>query len=214
MDTSYNGLKALARETREKYGVVTRDLGLMKMREIYRAEGITIDYLKLSRKIRAIYMCDDGEPSVAVNNQLPKVPKLFSLAHELKHHYVDRERIQQGGLRCGDYNANRVIEIGAEVFAAEFIYPESEFFADARNANLRPMAVRAEDIVKFKRFCQATVSYISLRKRLERFGYIGKGQFSEIQFQKLEEKIFGLPIYKQPWFKSLRARRASRLRVR
>ena len=33
-------------------------------------------------------------------------------------------------IHCGDYDANEVIEKGAEVFAAEFIYPEAEFAAD------------------------------------------------------------------------------------
>jgi len=113
-------------------------------------------------------------------------------------------------MRCGDYNANRGIEIGAEIFAAEFIYPEAEFLEDATNYGLKPMALVAEDIVKFKKSCEATVSYKFLRKRLERFGFISEGQFSDVQFQKLEEEVFGLPIYKQPWFRSLRARRALR----
>lgn len=212
MNTLYDGLKTLAREKRREYGVATRELGLKKVREIYKHEGIAIDYLGLSSKIRAIYMCEDGDPSVAVNKQLPLVPKLFSLVHELKHHYVDKQEIEQGKIRCGDYNANRVIEIGAEVFAAEFIYPEAEFLTDAENEDLEPMTVSAEDIVKFKRSCEATVSYIFLRKRLERFGFIGQGQFSDIQFQKLEEEVFGVPVYKQSWFKLRRARRLSRLR--
>jgi len=48
------------------------------------------------------------------------------LVHELKHHYVDQKAIEDGKIKCGDYNAHEVIEKGAEVFAAEFIYPEQE----------------------------------------------------------------------------------------
>jgi len=210
MSTSYDELKVLAHEKRQQYGVATRELGLTKVREIYRDEGVAIDYLKLPPKIRAIYMCDDGDPSVAVNKQLPNVPRLFSLVHELKHHFVDREEIERGGMKCGDYNANRRIEIGGEIFAAEFIYPEAEFLEDATSYGLKPMELMPEDIVKFKKSCEATVSYKFLRKRLERFGFIREGQFSDVQFQKLEEQVFGLPIYKQPWFRSLRARRALR----
>jgi Zn-dependent peptidase ImmA (M78 family) len=208
MNISYDELKALAREKRQQYGVATRKLGLTKVREIYRGEGVTIDYMKMSSKIRAIYMCDDGDPSVAVNKQLPNVPKLFSLVHELKHHFVDREEIERGGMKCGDYNANRRIEIGAEIFAAEFIYPEAEFLEDATNYGLKPMALVAEDIVRFRKSCEATISYRFLLKRLERFGFISEGQFSNVQFQKLEEEVFGVPIYKQDWFKAQRARRA------
>lgn len=210
MNTSYDELKVLADEKRQRYGIATRNLGLTKVREIYRDQGVAIDYLKLSPKIRAIYMCDDGDPSVAVNKQLPNVPKLFSLVHELKHHFVDREEIERGVMKCGDYNANRRIEIGAEIFAAEFIYPEAEFLQDATNYGLKPMELLAEDIVKFKRFCEATISYVFLRKRLERFEFIRVGQFSDVQFQKLEEEVFGVPIYKQDWFKALRARRTAR----
>jgi Zn-dependent peptidase ImmA (M78 family) len=50
------------------------------------------------------------------------IPRLFALVHELKHHYIDQESIRGGELKCGDYNANQIIEKGAEVFAAEFIY--------------------------------------------------------------------------------------------
>jgi len=35
--------------------------------------------------------------------------------------------LKNGQIRCGDYNANEVIEKAAEVFAAEFIYPAQEF---------------------------------------------------------------------------------------
>jgi Zn-dependent peptidase ImmA (M78 family) len=62
-------------------------------------------------------MCADGDYSVAVQRTLPDEPKLFVLAHELKHHYVDQEKIANGVVHCGDYNRNEIIEIGAEVFA-------------------------------------------------------------------------------------------------
>jgi Zn-dependent peptidase ImmA (M78 family) len=52
---------------------------------------------------------------------VPEEPRLFALLHELKHHYRDRDAIGAGSLVCGDYNANRRIEIGAEIFAAEFL---------------------------------------------------------------------------------------------
>ena len=99
------------------------------MRKIYKEEGIKIDHWKFGRTIRAVYMCDDGDPSVAVNESLPREPKLFSLVHELKHHYLDRSLIENGTIKCGDYNANELIEKTAEVFAAEFIYPEAEFLS-------------------------------------------------------------------------------------
>src|SRR5262249_51530425 len=159
-------LKALARQKRAQHNVITGDLGLQVVRNIYKAEGVTLDYRKLPAKIRAIYMCDDDDPSVAINNHLPAEPKLFSLVHELKHHYTDRKMIQDGIVKCGDYNAQQEIEIGAEVFAAEFIYPESEFIEFARKLNLARLQTTAEQIVQFKRDCGAPVSFTFIRKRL------------------------------------------------
>jgi Zn-dependent peptidase ImmA (M78 family) len=180
---------------------------LQKVRDIYKAEGITLDYWETSPKIRAVYMCDDDDPSVMINKKLPAEPKLFSLVHELKHHYVDRPAMERGQIKCGDYNANQVIEVGAEVFAAEFIYPEAEFLASATELQLHPGQVSAEDIVRFKRTCGAKVSYTFLQKRFERLRFIVAGQFAKTQFQKLEEQIYGLPIYKQGWFIARRANR-------
>src|SRR6478735_7171325 len=105
--SNYEALKQLAREKRAQYGVQTGTLNLVVVRKIYSAEGIRIDSWKFPRTIRAAYMCDDSDPSVAISNTLPREPKLFSLVHELKHHYTDRELIENGQIRCGDYNENQ-----------------------------------------------------------------------------------------------------------
>jgi Zn-dependent peptidase ImmA (M78 family) len=191
----YQRLKALARERREHYGVATEAFGLLDIRKIYKAEGVRIDYYPLPYKIKALYMCADGECSVAVQRRLPDEPKLFALVHELKHHYCDREALGNGVIHCGDYNMDDVIEIGAEVFAAEFIYPEAEFARDIAPLGLKTWA--PEDIVRFKRNCKAKVSYRYLCKRLERLGHIARGAFEDVKFQKLEEQIFGVPYHRR-----------------
>lgn len=123
----YNDLKALAREKRALHNVSTSRFGLREARQIYKAEGIRIDLWRLPYKIKALYMCADGDSTVAIQKSLPDEPKLFALMHEYKHHLTDRAVLGNGFIHCGDYNANQEIEVGAEVFAAEFIYPESEF---------------------------------------------------------------------------------------
>src|SRR5258708_39670782 len=105
----YDALKLLARQKRAEYDVTTATLNLIVVRKIYSAEGIRIDPWKFPRTIRAAYMCDDSDPSVAINKTLPREPKLFSLVHELKHHYLDQQLIEGGEIRCGDYNANQAI---------------------------------------------------------------------------------------------------------
>lgn len=205
----YEDLKLLAREKREQFGLTTQTLNLTAIKRIYRAEGVIIDPWKLSPRIRAVYMCDHGDPSVLINDTLPKEPRLFALVHELKHHYRDREILEGGQIPCGDYNANRQIEVGAEVFAAELIFPEAEFLGTARQLDLFSKSdVTAEDVVRFKRTANAPVSYRFLRKRFEFFELIPKGQFAKVKFTVLEEQMYGPPIYKQSWFKQLRARRA------
>lgn len=200
----YEAMKRLAAEKRELYSISTDKLGLQKIREIYKDEGIVIDLWETSARIRAVYMCDGGDPSVLVNRNLPKIPKLFAMAHELKHHYCDQSVLKNGEIRCGDYNANEVIEKAAEVFAAEFIFPESEFLACAESLGLARGKITAEDVVEVKRVCGAQVSYKFLQKRLEWFEFIAPGEFAKVKFQNLEEAIYGVPIYRQPWFRARR----------
>jgi Zn-dependent peptidase ImmA (M78 family) len=203
---NYESLKELARKKRAQYDVTTEALNLIVVRKIYSAEGIRIDNWKFPRTIRAAYMSDDADPSVAINETLPREPRLFSLVHELKHHYVDRLKIERGQIKCGDYNENQAIEIGAEVFAAEFIYPEVEFLERLQQMNINSGQCSPEDVVRLKRECRASVSYQFLRKRLVRLGFADSHAFDKVQFQKLEEQIYGLPIYKQEWFKRRRGR--------
>jgi Zn-dependent peptidase ImmA (M78 family) len=191
----YEDLKDLAREKRAEHSVNTAAFGLREVRRIYKAEGIQIDYWPLPYKIKAMYMCADDDFSVAVQRSLPDEPKLFALVHELKHHYRDQAALTNGRIVCGDYNANDLIEKGAEVFAAEFIYPESEFAGDI--AQLGINGWQAETVVRMKRVCKAKVSYKFLCKRLERLGLIARGQFDRVQFQKLEERLFGVPFYRR-----------------
>jgi Zn-dependent peptidase ImmA (M78 family) len=191
----YEGLQRLAREKRAQYSVETASLGLREVREIYKREGITIDHWPLPRKIKALYMCDSGDCSVALQKSIPYEPKLFALIHELKHHFEDRAALGAGVIHCGDYDANELIEKGAEVFAAEFIYPQTEFQSDLESSGL--VIKQAADVVALKRSCKAKVSYRFICKRLERLGHISSSQFAGVQFQKLEERIHGAPFYRR-----------------
>lgn len=198
-------MKELAHRKRVEFSVATSAFGLREVRAIYRREGIRIDARRLPAAVKAVYMCDNDDLSVAIQEGLPKEPRIFALVHELKHHWTDREAIRSGELMCGDYNQNEVIEKGAEVFAAEFIYPEDEFSADIVRSGTSHWDVDA--VVRFKRdFCQARVSYTYIRKRLERLGLIERGQFVGVKFQKREEQLHGVPFYKQPWYREYRRR--------
>lgn len=71
--------------------------------------------------------------------------------------------------------------------------------------NIQTGTCLPEKIVEFKRSCPAIVSYQFLVKRFEWFGFIENGIYKKIQFQKLEDQIYGPPVYKQDWFKARRA---------
>jgi Zn-dependent peptidase ImmA (M78 family) len=196
----YARMRELARKKRQEYSVDTSAFGVREVRSIYRMENITVDIRKLPSCLKAIYVLTDEGASVAVRKDLPDQPKIFALVHELKHHWVDHDLIRTDPFTCGDYNANELQEKGAEVFAAEFIYPEQEFLDDIGACNGTTWT--AEDIVRFRReHCRAKVSFTFIRKRLERAGLILPDQFVGIKFQKLEEEMYGVPFYRQPWFR-------------
>lgn len=50
------------------------------------------------------------------------------------------------------------------------------------------------------------MSYTFLQKRFEFFGLIKKGQFKGVRFQKLEEELYGVALYKQECFRRRRTR--------
>ena len=209
----YQKMKELALQKRTHYSIDSPSLGLRTVRDIYKAEGIRIDLWDIKgSRLRAAYFCDENDFSVLINSNLPREPRLFSLVHELKHHYVDRESLPNGQIKCGDYNASQVTEIGAEVFAAEFIYPETEMRELAGSLGITRVTLTPNKVVEFKRLCPATVSYQFILKRFERFGFCRRDEYQRIQFRKLEEQIYGVPIYKREWFRRHRARKA-KLRV-
>lgn len=198
-------MRTLALDKRSQHKIETAKFGLRAIREIYKAEGVTIDTLPVrSPRIRAAYFCDEDDFSVLIKESLPQEAKLFALVHELKHHYLDQEPINSGEIVCGDYNANEEIEKGAEVFAAEFIYPEQEMLTLINEMGITQQSCSPQKIVEFKRRSPAKVSYTFIRKRFEWFGLCGKGQYTKVQFQKLEESLYGPPIYKQSWFQERR----------
>src|SRR5260370_41110470 len=154
---SNDELQQFGREKRVNYGVDTASFGLQEVRTIYKEEGIRLEHWPLPRKIKALYMCDDGCCSVALQKSLPYEPKLFALVHELKHHFCDQAALGAGVIHCGDYDANELIEKAAEVFAAEFIYPEAKFAEDLVSFGLTVW--QPENVVMLKRRCKAKVSY-------------------------------------------------------
>jgi Zn-dependent peptidase ImmA (M78 family) len=189
-------MKLLALEKRVEYGISTRDVRLSTIRDLYKREGIRIDACpgKL-RKLKAAYFNDRDGCSVLLNMKLPEEPRLFAMVHELKHHFVDQERLV---CFCQDVDSSSpIVEIAAEVFAAEFIFPLAEFSEFVRELGLRK-PVTSEQVVLVKYHSPVPVSYQYIQKRLEWLGLTIPSQFRGVQFQKLYAQMFGSPYFKRP----------------
>lgn len=188
----YEKLKELARQTRTRFGLTGPRVGRSDMRRIYTSEGIRLDlWPHRFRKLRGAYFDDDLGPTVVVARDLPDAPYIFTLAHELKHHLVDRGK---GLSYCGEANESEPIEIGAEVFAAELIFPEKDFSSWLQQ---RGIAVcTPETLVQMKHETQTTLSYAGLAKRACWLNFAEPETLKGVQWMKLEERAYGVPFYR------------------
>jgi len=189
----YEDLKQLARDVREQYGFVTPKVSISDLRRIYKDEDVRIDLWPHKLKsLRGAYFNDRNGASVMICKLLPDEPRIFTMGHELKHHLVDSD-LQV--VYCDQSNELEAIEIGAEVFSAELIYPEDLFAQDVLRLGI--VSIQPEDLVRLKATTKTTMSYAALVKRATRLGLAPAGVLNGIQWKKLEEKIFGEPIYKR-----------------
>jgi hypothetical protein len=190
----YAEMMKLARETRAKYGLATPRVLKSDLRRIYRDQGIRIDlWPHRLRGVRGAYFNDELGPTVMLVKGLPDDPMIFTMGHELKHHLVDQE-VQVAC--CSDRNANQHIEIGAEIFAAELIYPQDDFVEALKKKGIVAGNCTAEDIVRLKRETRTTLSHTGLAKRAMFLEFAAAGSLDDVRWKKLEEKMFGEPIYK------------------
>jgi Zn-dependent peptidase ImmA (M78 family) len=124
---------------------------------------------------------------------------VFTMGHELKHHLVDRDKIVA---LCDTSNQSAEIEIGAEIFAAELIYPEDMFRANLASLGVLPGSCTSRNIVDLKRQTNTTLSYAGLAKRAEFLGLAPSGSLAKIAWKKLEDSIYGIPFYRRRLLKS------------
>lgn len=187
-------MKALARAMRKEYGLQTARVLKSDLRRIYRDHGIKIDLWEPKlRGLRGAYFNDELGPTVMLAKGLPTDPMIFTMAHELKHHLADSNLVLSF---CDSSNEIEEIEIGAEIFAAELIFPEHDFIAHLRAFNVA--CCTPETLVRLKNSTQTTLSYAALAKRAEFLGFAPRGSLQKFRgWKKIEEQIFGVPVYKQ-----------------
>jgi Zn-dependent peptidase ImmA (M78 family) len=182
----YYGMRELALEVRTRNGIEGADVSMREMWKVYRAEGIEeLHFRHGFKQLRGAYFNDEYGVSVMLAGGLPDEPTIFTMAHELKHHLVDS---QAGTVLCRTDEQIRRVEIGAEVFAAELIYPEKDFVYDLfRLLRGMPQRVTPEVLTELKRKTQTTLSYAALAKRTVLLGLANEKTFHEVRWGKLEK---------------------------
>jgi Zn-dependent peptidase ImmA (M78 family) len=128
-----------------------------------------------------------------VNRHLPKEQRIFTLGHELKHHLYDGDG--DAPLLCEKTVQKNTIEIGAEIFAAELIYPDLDFCHDLRARDIQPGKCTAADLVRLKHDTATSLSYAALAKKAYRFGFAPSQSFDKAPWRQLERELFGEPDY-------------------
>jgi IrrE N-terminal-like domain len=158
-------------------------------------QGVRIDLWPYPlRQLRGAYFNDAFGPTIMVAKGLPDEPAIFTMGHELKHHLVDGELVMN---LCSESNVHEAIEIGAEVFAAELIFPEADF-ADCLHSNSVTTAnFHPDHLVHLKRRTSTTLSFAGLVKRVEHLGFATPGSMKSVQWKKREEALYGEPVYKR-----------------
>ncbi len=193
----------MAQQVRSANGIDSYRLTRSDLRRIYKTCGI--EHFDLwppkgldgkFKKLRGAYFCDACGCSVMIDRNLPDEPAVFTMAHELKHHLMDSA--EGLALFCDESNINQHIEIGAEIFAAELIFPDENFLSYASEHGLKNGQCSAEELVHLKRATNTTLSFSALSKRAEFHGLAARSSLSGFKgWKMLEERLYGEPDYKR-----------------
>ena len=183
----YYEMRELALEVRSRNEIEGADLSMREMWKVYRAEGIEeLHFRHGFKQLRGAYFNDDYGVTVMLAGGLPDEPTIFTMAHELKHHLVDSKA---GTVLCRTDEQMRRVEIGAEVFAAELVYPEKDFVYDLFRLTRRmPQTLGPELLVELKRKTQTTLSYTALAKRAVLLRLADEKAFKDVRWGALERR--------------------------
>jgi len=195
MSAYYEDLKQLAREVRAENGLNSPRVLRSDLRKIYARCGIKIDLWPYKlRNLRGAFFCDNLGMTVMLAKGLPEDPMVFTMAHELKHYFRDREL---GLSYCDLSNENKPLEVGAEVFASEFLFPDDSFTACMETNGIALGRCLPETLVRLKRETRTTLSYAGLAIKAERLGFAARDSVTEFSgWRKLEAQLYGVPFYR------------------
>jgi Zn-dependent peptidase ImmA (M78 family) len=188
----YDEARARAQEIREKYGLDSPRVMVSDLKRIYSAEGIDkVDYWGHFKgtRIKGAYFSDGTGCTVVINKKIIKQidPKVFTMGHELKHHLMDEVH---GISLCSTTNENITLERGADVFAAELIFPAELFDDHMLQRSIARGCCTAEHIVQVKHETQTTLSHQGLAIRAYRQNYAIQDAFKEVKWNLLRDRMY------------------------
>ena len=200
----YEEMKENARQLRERYGLTTPKISKADVELILKDNNIELDLWVPEgiaspgfKVIRGAFIDDEYGSTIMVDRNLPESPAIFTIMHELKHFFHDRHL---GKIHCGDHNQREPIEIGAEVYAGESLFPDADFQKALASMGIRSgQHCTPEDIVLLRHETEATLSYGGLTKKAEHLGFIRKGAFAGVKWRQIEQRIYGRTEYSQSY---------------
>ena len=187
----YEDLKLLARQVRAENGLSSPRVLPSDLRRIYAKHGIEVDEWPYRfRTMRGAFINDEIGTTVMLAKGLPRDPMVFTMAHELKHFFRDRDL---GISYCDQSNLNKSLEIGAEIFAAELIFPDRDFISHMSAMAIRRDQCLPRTLIQLKRKTGTTLSYAGLAIKAERLGYAPSHSLTTIKTWRRLEAVHNPP---------------------
>lgn len=191
----YEDLKALARQVRAEHGLSSPRVLPGDMMRIYAQYEIELDEWPYRfRNLRGAFINDHLGTTIMIAKGLPQDPMVFTMAHELKHFFRDRDL---GISYCDQSNLNKSLEIGAEIFAAELLFPDRDFIAQMKMMGIRTNQCLPKDLIRLKRQTGTTLSYAGLAIKAERLGFAPSHSVTTIKTWRRLEALYSTPVQRR-----------------
>ena len=185
----FEELKSLARQVRAENGLRSPRVLASDLRRIYDRHGIVIDSWPYRlRNLRGAFISDHLGTTVLLASGLPQDPMVFTMAHELKHFFRDRDL---GISYCDQSNLGKTVEIGAEIFAAELLFPDQDFIKHMRVLRVGRDQCLPKTLVELKAKTRTTLSYAGLAIKAERLGFAPTSSLTRIKTWRKFEELYG-----------------------
>jgi len=192
----YEDLKLLARQVRAENGLSSPRVLPNDLMRIYAKHGIVVDEWPYRfRHLRGAFINDHLGATVMLAKGLPQDPMVFTMAHELKHFFRDRDL---GISYCDQSNLNKSLEIGAEIFAAELLFPDRDFVALMKTMAIRRDQCLPKNLIQLKRRTGTTLSYAGLAIKAERLGFAPAHSLTTIKTWRRLEAVYSVPPARLP----------------